>query len=317
MRAVGLRCEHREDIPCVDDPAPRLSWALDRHGRASARPPTGSASTGLWDSGRVESSNSVDVAYAGRPLPAARASSRGRSRSGTRPARRRSGASRRASAPGSAGGPRAVDRAATGSTTRAIPVPGTDDELDETDMLLRRCRPCPYLRRASRSPRGVRRATLYATARGVVELELNGTRVGDAVLAPGWTDYRDAHRVRRARRHRRCCATARTCSARSSATAGTPASSASTAPRRATTTAREPELLCELHLEHADGTREVDRHRRAAGRPRPGRSCYSDLLMGERYDARRELGAVGDPVTRARARDGVRARCPSARSRSA
>ena len=31
---------------------------------------------------------------------------------------------------------------------------------------------------------------LYATARGLVEMHLNGARVGDAVLAPGWTDYR-------------------------------------------------------------------------------------------------------------------------------
>ena len=29
MRAVGLRCEHREDIPCIDDPAPRLGWQLE------------------------------------------------------------------------------------------------------------------------------------------------------------------------------------------------------------------------------------------------------------------------------------------------
>ena len=29
MRAAGLRCEHREDIPCIDDPAPRLSWSLE------------------------------------------------------------------------------------------------------------------------------------------------------------------------------------------------------------------------------------------------------------------------------------------------
>ena len=35
----------------------------------------------------------------------------------------------------------------------------------------------------------VRRATLYATARGVYELRLNGARVGDAVLAPEWTSY--------------------------------------------------------------------------------------------------------------------------------
>ena len=29
MRPIDLRCEHRRDVPCVDDPAPRLSWALE------------------------------------------------------------------------------------------------------------------------------------------------------------------------------------------------------------------------------------------------------------------------------------------------
>ena len=33
------------------------------------------------------------------------------------------------------------------------------------------------------------RARLYATARGVYEPRLNGSRVGDAELAPGWTEY--------------------------------------------------------------------------------------------------------------------------------
>lgn len=37
----------------------------------------------------------------------------------------------------------------------------------------------------------VRRATLFHTALGVAEPELNGARVDDDVLAPGWTSYRD------------------------------------------------------------------------------------------------------------------------------
>ncbi|KRE31317.1 family 78 glycoside hydrolase catalytic domain [Agromyces sp. Soil535] len=37
----------------------------------------------------------------------------------------------------------------------------------------------------------VRRATLFYTALGVAEPELNGTAVDDDVLAPGWTSYRD------------------------------------------------------------------------------------------------------------------------------
>ena len=37
----------------------------------------------------------------------------------------------------------------------------------------------------------VKSARLYATALGIYEMFLNGRRVGDDVLAPGWTDYRE------------------------------------------------------------------------------------------------------------------------------
>jgi len=37
----------------------------------------------------------------------------------------------------------------------------------------------------------VKSARLYATALGTYELYLNGDRVGDSVMAPGWTDYRE------------------------------------------------------------------------------------------------------------------------------
>jgi alpha-L-rhamnosidase len=50
--------------------------------------------------------------------------------------------------------------------------------------------PAPYLRKAFAVAKPVRRATIYATALGVYELELNGTRVGVDHFAPGWTDYR-------------------------------------------------------------------------------------------------------------------------------
>ncbi|WP_127479258.1 family 78 glycoside hydrolase catalytic domain [Nocardioides pantholopis] len=37
----------------------------------------------------------------------------------------------------------------------------------------------------------VTQARVYATARGIYELNLNGEKVGDQFLAPGWTDYED------------------------------------------------------------------------------------------------------------------------------
>lgn len=43
-------------------------------------------------------------------------------------------------------------------------------------------------------PDDVVQARIYATAHGVYELELNGDRLGDDVLAPGWTSY--THRLR-------------------------------------------------------------------------------------------------------------------------
>ncbi|WP_440902362.1 family 78 glycoside hydrolase catalytic domain [Actinosynnema sp.] len=54
----------------------------------------------------------------------------------------------------------------------------------------------PLLRRefAVRAP--IARARLYTTAQGVHEVLLNGSRVGDEVLAPGWTSYRRRLRYR-------------------------------------------------------------------------------------------------------------------------
>ena len=51
--------------------------------------------------------------------------------------------------------------------------------------------PVSYLRKEFASPqKGVRRATASVTALGTYELRLNGTKVGEDVLAPGWTDFR-------------------------------------------------------------------------------------------------------------------------------
>lgn len=44
-------------------------------------------------------------------------------------------------------------------------------------------------RKAFRTARTVQRARLYITAQGVYEAEINGGRVGDYFLAPGWTAY--------------------------------------------------------------------------------------------------------------------------------
>ena len=48
---------------------------------------------------------------------------------------------------------------------------------------------CPVFCRSFTAAKPVEKACLYATAHGVYEITLNGKRVGDAYMCPGWTDY--------------------------------------------------------------------------------------------------------------------------------
>ncbi|MGQ7294879.1 family 78 glycoside hydrolase catalytic domain [Quadrisphaera sp. KR29] len=56
--------------------------------------------------------------------------------------------------------------------------------------------PAPRVRRAFTVRAGLVRARLHLTALGLVEAHVNGRRVGDELLAPGWTAYRARLRYR-------------------------------------------------------------------------------------------------------------------------
>lgn len=49
--------------------------------------------------------------------------------------------------------------------------------------------PSPYLRKEFTISKKIDRAVVYVTAHGLYELHLNGEKVGDQVLTPGWTTY--------------------------------------------------------------------------------------------------------------------------------
>jgi hypothetical protein len=51
-------------------------------------------------------------------------------------------------------------------------------------------RPMPLLRKAVEVHGKVRRAVLYVSGLGQYEFRINGTKVGDSELTPGWSDYR-------------------------------------------------------------------------------------------------------------------------------
>jgi alpha-L-rhamnosidase len=315
MRAVALRCEHRRDVPCIDEATPRLSWALassERDKRQTAYRVVVALDrdrrTRLWDSGRVESPQSVDIVYAGLTLPPATDcwwsvqvwDEEGAESPWSEPARFRTALREW----------RAQWISRDDAEDPGVPVPGSQPEVAD-DIMLQRCRPAPYLRRRFDARGGVRRAMLYATARGVYELHLNGARVGDAALAPGWTDYRKrieyaAHDVTELVTEGANVLSAIVGDGWWSGFVGFDQK------RAGAHYGTHPELLCELHLEHEDGTLEVvasdERWRATTGPIR-----YSDLLHGEYYDARRELGGWTEPEyddsawppVRTRSRDGV------------
>jgi hypothetical protein len=144
--------------------------------------------------------------------------------------------------------------------------------------MLRRAAATPYLRREFTLGEAVRRATLYATARGLVELRLNGTRVGDAVLAPGWTDYRTrieyaAHDV---------TVLVRDGDNELAAILGEGWYAGHVGfdiKRAGAHYGTQPQLLCELHVEHEAGQRPWSLPT-TRGTRRPARSCTPTCSTG-------------------------------------
>jgi len=67
---VDLRCEYLENPQGIDAPAPRLQCRLqaDMDVRGITQTAYQIVVDGAWDSGKVTSARSVNVAYAGKPL---------------------------------------------------------------------------------------------------------------------------------------------------------------------------------------------------------------------------------------------------------
>jgi len=211
LTALDLRCEYLRDPLGIDEARPRLSWAL--HGGERGERQSGYrvlvASTAerllagqgdLWDTGVVtDQTGAADVAtlaivYGGPALGS------GQRAWWTVRVWDAMGAAAPPPEPASwEMGPLGADDWRADWIGRHDPVPphappppgdrpGILRPWEELDL-----RPAAYLRREfalDRPIANVRRARLYATARGVYELSLNGERVGDALLAPGWSDYR-------------------------------------------------------------------------------------------------------------------------------
>ncbi|WP_406104649.1 family 78 glycoside hydrolase catalytic domain [Micromonospora globbae] len=140
----------------------------------------------------------------------------------------------------------------------------------------------PLLRRGFRVDGEVARARIYATALGVYELSLNGQRVGDHELAPGWTDYdkRVQYQTYDVTRQLRQGENALGALVGDGWYSGTIASFGTDH------YGNRPHLSAQLVVDYADGRTETVRTD-GSWRATPGPFLQSDLIHGETYDARK------------------------------
>jgi alpha-L-rhamnosidase len=149
--------------------------------------------------------------------------------------------------------------------------------------------PVALLRRSFVLPARPTRARLLATARGVYRAHLNGERVGDAELAPGWTDYRarTLHQIWDVTDALRPGVNALGAELADGWWSGYVGFDARHPGEHY---GPAPWLWMALFLEFADGSQTVVTTD-AAWRQSRGEIEYSDPLMGEMIDARRSPGA--------------------------
>ena len=176
-----LRCEYQVDPLGIDVLRPRLSWQLTADGRgvvqaayqvrvADSEP--GLASSPIWDTGRVDSNQSIHVVYQGPALASGRRyywqvrvwDGDGSVSDWSAPAFWEMGL---------------LDASDWQASWIS---PAWDEDLTAPP-------PAPMLRTTFAVDGEVQAARAYVTSLGLYEVELNGGRVGDQVFTPGWTSY--------------------------------------------------------------------------------------------------------------------------------
>jgi alpha-L-rhamnosidase len=286
---AGLRCESRLEPLGVDARQPGLSWLVESTERAqrqtayrllvaSSEKLLAVGQGDLWDSGKLSSSETVGIVYAGQPL-----------RSGQR-------CYWKVQAWDQADRPSGWSKPTWWEMGLLAPADWTgqwinDGKLNPTrDEDLYQDDPAPLFRRELKLTKPVHRARLYISGLGYYEASLNGRRVGDQVLDPGWTMY--GQRVfystydvsGQLRKGNNCLGV----------TLGNgwwnplPLRMWGHVNLRERLAIGRPRFIAQLNVEYVDGTTQSfasDRSWRVA----PGPVVRDNIFLGEVYDARREL----------------------------
>jgi alpha-L-rhamnosidase len=180
---MTLRTEYMENPMGIDARQPRLSWQIlsTRRGVAQSAYQVRVARTDadlragrnlLWDSGKIESSESIHVPYSGSPLK-----SQERCYWHVRIWNEAGNASQWSD-------PASWEMGLLDPSDWTASWIEPDIQQDAT-----KSQPAPLLRRTFTVSGPIRSARVYVTSHGLYEMHLNGKRVGDQVFTPGWTSY--------------------------------------------------------------------------------------------------------------------------------
>jgi len=285
LKITDLRCEYLRNPVGIDVVKPRLSWILESSERGqkqtayriivSMSEENLSKDIGdLWDSGKVVGDRTNQIVYEGKDLHSRKACYWRVfvwDKDGVR-----HGPSETAF--WSMGLLEKEDWEASWIGMELAPHFLTPEELAPGP-------PPPWFRKTFDLGKPVKRALAYVTARGIFRLHLNGQQIGKDVFAPEWTDYDKRIQYR-------------TYDVTESLSQGKNAIGAVVGDgwyssylgwrKFRGNYGLQNSLLLQLEVEYEDGTREViatDRSWSCSDGP----IISSDLLMGEHYDARKEM----------------------------
>lgn len=293
LSTVDLRCEHLFAPQGLNTRHPRFTWGVEGTGRnrrqtayrivvGTDRAAVKAGHASHWDSGKVASDETVLIPYAGTRLQSDEILF------WSVQAWDEAGIVSDFAAPASLStGLMAQADWEAGWISRPFFPPGgrmppQDTPYDNPYS----ARPADYYRRGFTLSRSVKRATVYATALGLYELRLNGQVVGDQVLAPGWTDF---HKRVEYQSYDVTALLAHGDNALGAIVGeGWYAGRVALDQKRAGSHyGARPAFLCQLHIEYEDG--EIERVVSDAQWKCANEAIvYSDLLLGEKYDARLE-----------------------------
>lgn len=283
LKISNLTCEFKRNPLGIDIRNPRLSWQIESENRgtrqtafqvlvATNETSLENGTDILWDSGRIESDQSIYFPYDGPPLG-----------SGQRVYWKIhiwDEGGREAESPIAWWEMGLLDQSEWESEWIGAPFLGGPMTSS----------PAPYLRKDFSIKKQISSARLYATSIGLYECHVNGERIGDAILTPGWTDYNKRIQYQVYDVTKQLQTGANTIGAILGDGWGV-GHIAWTGRQRY---ADRPVFFAQIVLAFTDGTRQII-PTDETWKVTQGPILESDMVMGESYDARRELDGWAKP----------------------